>query len=127
MAVGSDGNVLRWARTGKMEQQFKFESASPGCWKIRNLKHGKYLHVHANGNITVENRDDSWKGQNFLILPIGGNKVMIQEMTKSELVSVGDNGNILRWGSTGKTNEQSFELIPQPIQNAPQLVRDLLL
>lgn len=118
VAVGSDGNLLRWGRTGGKDQEFKFVKVEETTrrtrkkiisYMIKNVQTGKFLTVNrATGNISA---GATTGGNRFTIVSQGGNKVRIKlSRTGNRHMAVGSNGNILRWDATGK-NDQLFELI----------------
>lgn len=51
LAVGSDGNILRWAVSGKEDQNFYFIPAGNDYWYIMNKGSGHYLSVERHGNL----------------------------------------------------------------------------
>ena len=124
VAVGSDGNVLRWGKSGKGDQKFVFIPASNGGWNIVSGapdKINEYVTVDGVGNIRLYGFNGQ-KNQLFRIQFVSGNQIRLKESTKSQRVAVGSNGNILRYAST-EGNDQKFELIPHLIQGKKPTIR----
>jgi len=121
VAVGSNGNVLRWARTGGEEQLFMVKPRLGGGYYFINKKYPEFLSVdRVTGNIRL------WEfvGDETLYFHIEWtgtkNQFRLKENTKGEFVTVTDRllprglGNIERWKDRGKDHKsQVFEFIPR--------------
>ena len=125
VAVGPDGNVIRWAYTGGDDQLFMVKPRRKGGYYFINKKDYQYMTVGdllSDGNIRMYNfAEEKEKAQHFHIEWTGvKNQFRLKENTKGELVTVaygnpleiGD-GNILRWKDKGGKKEQLFEFIPR--------------
>ena len=113
VAVGSDGNILRWGKTDGQEQKWLIVPVSAdGYCKIFTLQNGECMAVGSNGNI-VRWADTQGIEQQFKFVNRrrSDGSYNIQERTQNEYVAVGSNGNILRLGKTGK-DRQRFILEP---------------
>jgi hypothetical protein len=119
VAVGANGNILRWAPSGGPEQKWLIIPISDRKCRIMTASNGEYMSVGNDGNIlrwglsgyeqefdfVNPNPDDSWN---------------IKESTRGEHVAVGWNGNILRWSATGDRT-QRFRLLPSDPPPPPPL------
>ncbi|MBP1640769.1 MAG: hypothetical protein H6Q17_2352 [Bacteroidetes bacterium] len=113
VAVGSNGNILRWKATGGNEQKWVLlPVGTEGNFNIITLQNGENMAVGSNGNIlrwaSTGNKDQRFT---FLNYNEQNKTYNIQEHTKDEYVSVGSDGNILRWKKTNE-NSQLFTLVP---------------
>ncbi len=109
VAIGSDGNILRWAASDGDEQLWLPIPAADGKVKFMTPMKGsagEYMAVGTDGNIRRW-KNTGGKEQAFrLVNPLPGDWWEIQESTQSEYVAVGTYGNILRWGRTGQKDQQ---------------------
>ena len=117
VAEGSDGNILRWANSGKDDQLWLIypdESPVDGSkkYRIQNKGSHQFMTVTPNGNVhrwATEKNNDS----QLFEFKTAERGFSIKEGTKNEVIGVGSNGNILRWEHySGK--EQQFIPIPYP-------------
>lgn len=118
VAVGSDGNILRWARSGKADQQWLIVPIGPAKCKILTRQNGENMAVGSNGNILRWSAENS-SAQEFEFVNPNKGWWSIKEGTRGEFVAVGSNGNVLRWSKTGGT-DQKFRLIPVSPQAKPK-------
>lgn len=119
VAVGSDGNILRWAPTAGDEQKWLIVPVRDSVYHVRTKSNGEYMAVGHDGNVR------RWavtgqKEQEFRLLPKGSERYEIKEGTKNECVAVGSNGNVLRWACNGG-KEQEFRLLPEAIGTKPEV------
>lgn len=119
VAIGGDGNILRWKHTGGDEQQWLIVPVDAGKCKIQTRQNGEFLAVGGHGNI-VRWADTGGQEQEFSFVNYAEGWWNIQESTKGEFVAVGSNGNILRWGETNKS-DQKFKLVPVDPADKPKL------
>lgn len=120
VAVGSAGNVLRWAVTNDKDQQFRFVDRGGGKWAIQSLRENKFLRVGGLGRLAVADEKKE-AAQEFRVEKSDGKKFRLRESTKDEYVAVGSNGAVLRWAKSGK-DDQLFEWIEKPPPAAPSAV-----
>lgn len=119
VAVGSDGNILRWACTGGNEQKWLFVPRGDNRYHILTRSNGEHMAVGSNGNI-LRWGPTGGDEQVFRLLRVGDtDRYVIKEGTKDECVAVGSNGNVLRWGCTGGS-EQEFRFLPTPVGDRPE-------
>ncbi|PTY04291.1 hypothetical protein DB347_20575 [Opitutaceae bacterium EW11] len=113
VAVGSNGNILRWAATGGAEQKWLLmpEDAEGYC-KIFTQQNGECMAVGSNGNI-LRWADTGGPEQlfRFINYRTSDGSWNIQDQQDHQFVAVGSNGNILRWPET-HGDEQRFILEP---------------
>ena len=145
LAVGDDDNVLRWNKTGNLEQLWSFTAKGSGTYVIQSLKYHKVLNNRVvtqkvldvnvvTGNISVFQPTGA-ANQEFkffkiddtlarLLVPKMYEKyhdqrdvdfVIIKERTKDEHVAIIPTGNAQRWPSTGD-GSQVFILRKQRVQ-----------
>lgn len=125
VAVGSNGNILRWKATGNNDQKWIIVPIDgDGNFNIITVQNGEYMSVGSNGNILRwGEKDNKTQWFSFVDQRIEDGAYNIQEHTKNQYVAVGSNGNILRWKHTGK-NDQRFILEPiniiKPSKNEPK-------
>jgi len=119
VAIGSDGNILRWADTGGLEQQWLIIPVDVNKCKLQNRQNGEFMAVGSDGNI-LRWADTGGPEQLFSFVNFANGWWNIQESTRNEFVAVGSNGNILRWGQT-RGNDQKFRLVPVKPMVKPQL------
>jgi Bacterial Ig-like domain/Insecticidal Crystal Toxin, P42 len=122
VAVGSTGNILRWAKTNGPEQQWLLIPISDQKCKIMTRQNGEYMGVGWNGNI-LRWADSGGPDQQFsFVNQDSTGRWNIQEGTRNEFVAVGWDGNILRWAQSNK-NDQRFKLVAAPGEKAKPAVQ----
>jgi hypothetical protein len=127
VAAGSDGNILRWGKTGGQEQKWLIVPVTAdGYCKIFTLQNGECMAVGSNGNIVRWTNTQGIEQQfKFVNRRRSDGSYNIQERTQNEYVAVGSDGNILRWGKTDK-DEQRFILEPideiKPKKEEPSII-----
>jgi hypothetical protein len=111
VAIGSDGNILRWARTDGDEQQWALIPDDEIYCRIQTAQPNReFMAVGDNGNVR---RWERTKGHEQLFAFVNRDHDWwnIRERTKDEFLAVGSFGNVVRWAKTdGK--EQRFRLVP---------------
>jgi hypothetical protein len=110
VAIGSDGNILRWAHTGGAEQRWAIVPADATYCRLQTAEPNREFMTVVDGNVRRWASTDG-KEQQFSFVNFDGDSWNIQERTRNEFVAVGSNGNILRWARTGGP-EQRFKLVP---------------
>lgn len=120
VAVGSNGNILRWAANGNDDQKWLIVPVSADQCLIVTVPTREYMSVGSDGNILRWNPENDLTSQTFSFVnrDASDDTWNIQESTKNEYVAVGGTGNILRWGWTGN-RDQRFRLIPVGEQPKP--------
>ncbi|KAH3764343.1 hypothetical protein Pelo_3810 [Pelomyxa schiedti] len=113
VAVGSNGDILRWSASGGQEQKWLLAPVKGDLINIITLQNGEYMSVLWTGDIWrwQKSTEPVAPDQTFRFLNYAGGKYNIQEQTKGEYVAVGSNGNVLRWSRTGG-DDQRFALEP---------------
>jgi len=119
VAVGSDGNILRWAPTAGDEQKWLIVPLRENVYHIRTKSNGEYMAVGHDGNIRRWAATGG-KEQQFRFLRKDAERYAIKESTQDECVAVGSNGNVLRWACTGGP-EQEFRFVPEEIKPKPEV------
>ena len=117
VAVGSDGNILRWGATGGDEQRWLLVPVGDDLYNIRTKSNGEYMAVGSNGNV-LRWAPTGGKEQTFRLVRMGDGRYRLREQTRDECVAVGGNGNVLRW-ACNQGNEQKFKLLPEPVGTKP--------
>lgn len=114
VAVGSDGNILRWGESSGSEQEWVILPVGKNRYRFLTCQEttrdqNKCMAVGSNGNILRWDKTDG-KEQEFSFVNEDENGwCNIQEHSRDNYVAVGSNGNILSWSWTGG-NEQKFKL-----------------
>lgn len=112
VAVGGDGNILRWGLSGKDDQLWLVLPLGDRKYRLMTKTDGKYMAVGSDGNIL---RWDFAKNQTQEFQLVNedsdGKTMNIQEPTRDEFVAVGTFGNIVRW-SKSNDNDQRFTFEP---------------
>lgn len=124
VAVGSDGNILRWGDTGGPEQLWLIVPVDGEKCKIQTKQNGEFMTVGSDGNIRrwadTDSPEQLFSFVNNSDVNNPNSWWNIQENTRKEFVAVGSNGNILRWKKTNG-EEQKFKLVPVDPMDKPQL------
>lgn len=118
VAVGSNGNILRWAPDGKDDQRWVIAAADDNHCRIETVSNREFMAVGWNGNILRWAETGGPEQLFSFINPTPDGWWNIQENTKQEYVAVGWDGNILRWAWSGHM-DQRFRLIPINEKPAP--------
>jgi hypothetical protein len=113
VAVGSNGNILRWANTNGPEQQWLIIPISDQKCKIMTRQNGEFMAVGWNGNILRWANTNGPEQEFSFVNQDSSGRWNIQESTRNEFVAVGWDGNILRWAQSNK-NDQRFKLVAVP-------------
>lgn len=129
VAIGSDGNILRWGETKGAEQEWVIVPRGDNRYNFLTCQHpanqkNERMAVGSNGNIVRWEPTTSAIEQIFSFGPLRDDGwVEIREHTKNENVAVGSNGNIVRWGPTNN-KDQLFKLEVWRRGTAPELSKD---
>jgi photosystem II stability/assembly factor-like uncharacterized protein len=112
VAVGSDGNILRWGATGSSEQKWLIvPRTNEGDCTIITLQNGECMAVGHDGNVRRWAATGGAEQQFRFVNPRRSDgSFNIQERGADQYVAVGSNGNVLRWSPTGG-DEQRFILV----------------
>jgi hypothetical protein len=112
VAIGWDGNILRWARTGGDEQQWAITPVDATHCRIQTAQPNReFMAVGSDGNVRRWARTEGKEQQFSFVNRDDDGWWNIQERTRNEFLAVGATGNVLRWAKTdGK--EQRFKLVP---------------
>jgi Insecticidal Crystal Toxin, P42 len=119
VAVGSDGNILRWSASNGDDQLWLVIPVGDRSYRIMTKQNGEYMAVGSDGNIR---RWKSVEGPTQVFRLVNGDTdtFNIQEGTENEFVAVGSNGNILRWAKSGGV-DQKFRFEPWKAKGKPVL------
>ena len=120
VAVGTDGNILRWGETKGDEQEWLFLPMGERKYRIMTKSNGQYMGVGSNGNVLRWDKADDGSQIFGLVNEDAQGSTMNIQTSDGEFVAVGSNGNVLRWGKTnGK--EHLFTLEPRDPASKPKL------
>ncbi len=122
VAVGSNGNILRWKNTNGNEQQWLIIPISAQKCKIMTRQNGEFMAVGWDGNILRWANTNGPEQEFSFVNQDSSGRWNIQESTKNEFVAVGWDGNILRWAQSNK-NDQRFKLVAAPGEKAKPSVQ----
>jgi hypothetical protein len=127
VAVGSNGDVVRWGETKGPEQEWVIVPLGDNRYAfLTNMpdfrERNERMAVGSNGKI-VRWGATGGAEQVFSFSSPKDGWVEIFEHTKNENVAVGSDGKLLRWGSTGN-NDQLFKLEVQKRGTPPTLSTD---
>lgn len=118
VAVGGNGDILRWDLNGKDDQLWLVLPLGERSYRLMTKSNGEYMAVVDGGNIR------RWEYVNEpaqvfkLVNEMADKKTMnIKETTKDEFVAVGTFGNIERWAKTDG-DDQIFTF--EPVDAAPR-------
>ncbi|MDP9372924.1 MAG: hypothetical protein M3Q65_10845 [Chloroflexota bacterium] len=122
VAVGWNGDIIRWAKTGGREQQWLLIPISEDRCKIMTRQNGEYMAVGWDGDI-IRWADSGGREQEFSFVNKNSlGQWNIQEGTKNEFVAVGWNGDVIRWAQSNR-NDQRFKLVAAPGEKVRPSVR----
>lgn len=122
VAVGWNGDIIRWAKTGGREQQWLLIPVSDEKCKIMTRQNGEYMAVGWNGDIVRWAATGGLEQEFSFVNKDSYGQWNIQEGTKNEFVAVGWDGDIIRWAQSNR-NDQRFKLIAAPGERSRPSVR----
>ncbi len=122
VAVGDNGNILRWGETKGDEQVWLVIPVGERSYRIMTKQNGEYMAVGSDGNILRWGFEDK-PTQVFRLVNGDTDTFNIQEGTKNEFVTVVRKpfgANVRRWAKTNK-DDQKFKFEPWGEKPKPDL------